>query len=126
MVTAARAGKPLSVVADQFGSPTYAPDLAAAILALLDASARGLWHLTNAGQTNWHEFAQAALAEFHLTNEVAPLTSAQWQQLRPNSAPRPAYSVLDIEPFNKAVGRPMRSWREALSDFRAAVDRDGF
>ena len=57
--------------------------------------------------------------------DVAPLTSADWQKMKPNAAHRPSYSVLDVEPFAKAVGRPMRPWREALKDFRAAVDQAG-
>jgi dTDP-4-dehydrorhamnose reductase len=125
MVTAARAGKPLKVVADQFGCPTYAADLAEGILALLDKGARGIWHVTNSGQTNWHEFAKAALEEFGLKAEVAPLTSEQWNQIRPNCAPRPLYSVLDISAFEQKVGRPMRPWREGLRDYREAVERNG-
>ena len=126
MVTAARAGKPLSVVADQIGSPTYTIDLADGILALLDAGARGIYHITNSGQTNWLEFAKAALEEFGLPPNVAPLTSDQWRAMKPNSAVRPTYSVLDIEGFAQTVGRPMRPWQEGLKDFRIAVERDGF
>lgn len=126
MVTAARAGKPLSVVCDQIGSPTYAPDLAEGILSLLDAHARGIWHVTNSGQTSWLEFAKATLSEFGLDPKVAPLTSEQWRQMRPNTAPRPAYSVLDITPFAQITGRTMRPWELALKDFRTAVERDGF
>jgi dTDP-4-dehydrorhamnose reductase len=126
MINAARAGKPLAVVADQVGSPTYTPDLAAGILALLDAGARGIWHVTGSGMTNWLEFAKAALEDFGLSNEIAPLTSEQWRQMRPNSAVRPPYTVLDTEAFAQATGRPMRNWREALRDFHAAVEREGF
>ncbi len=53
----ARAGRPLRVVADQTFSPTYAPDLAAAAVALVRAGARGLYHLANTGSCSWHEFA---------------------------------------------------------------------
>ncbi|HUB27604.1 MAG TPA: dTDP-4-dehydrorhamnose reductase [Tepidisphaeraceae bacterium] len=126
MVNAARAGKPLSVVADQVGSPTYTADLAGGILALLDAGARGIYHITNSDQTTWLEFARSTLEEFGLKTDIAPLTSAQWKAMKPNSAVRPYYTVLDIEKFAQTVGRPMRPWREALKDFRKAVERDGF
>ena len=53
MVTAAPPGKPLNVVCDQVGSPTYTIDLAQGILNLLDCNAQGIYHLTNSGQTNW-------------------------------------------------------------------------
>jgi dTDP-4-dehydrorhamnose reductase len=126
MVTAARAGKPLAVVNDQIGSPTYTVDLADAILELLDAGSRGIYHVTNSGQTTWHEFAVATLADFGIAAPVALLSSAQWQQMRPASAIRPAYSVLNTDKFIAAAGRPMRHWREALKDFAAAVQQDGF
>jgi dTDP-4-dehydrorhamnose reductase len=126
MVQAAQAGKPLTVVDDQFGSPTYTPDLAEGILDLLDAGASGLWHLTNSGTTNWFEFAAAALEQFGVAARISPVTSEEWKKMRPSSAIRPGYSVLDIEPFAKLVGRPTRPWRQALADFRAAVQRDGF
>lgn len=126
MVTAARAGKPLAVVADQVGCPTYTLDLADGILALLDIQAQGIWHVTSSGETSWLEFAKATLEEFGLPEDVSPLTSEQWKQKKPNSAYRPPYTALDNKPFAEAVGRPMRPWREALTDFAAAVNREGF
>jgi len=127
MVTAARAGKPLKVVNDQVGSPTYAPDLAHAILDLVDRNATGIYHVTNSGQTNWFEFAKATLEEFSVTpSELAPTTTAEWFKIRPNSANRPAYSVLNMSDFERTTGRVMRPWRDALRDFRAAVDQFGF
>jgi dTDP-4-dehydrorhamnose reductase len=126
MVNAARAGKPLAVVADQIGTPTYAPDLALAILDLLDANQRGVFHVTNAGQTTWLEFARETLKEFNLPREIKPLTSQDWLKIKPNSAARPHYTVLDTGSFTQAVGRPMRPWQEPIKDFRAAVDAHGF
>lgn len=126
MVQAAKAGKPLRVVNDQLGCPTYAVDLAQAIFNLLDANARGIWHVTNSGQTTWFDFAKATLQEFGITAPVEPLTSAQWMEMRPNSAVRPTYSVLDNEPYAWKTEQPMRSWKSALADFHAAVERDGF
>lgn len=125
MVTAAKAGKPLSVVSDQVGAPTYTVDLAEAILALIDANARGIVHVTNSGQTNWFEFAKAVLEAFDMNHPVAAITSADWQRLRPNTAARPSYSVLELEPFTRLTGRTMRPWRDALAAFRQEVDRAG-
>ena len=126
MVTAARAGKPLSVINDQIGSPTYATDLADAILMLLDKRANGICHFTNSGQTNWRDFAIAALTDFGLNNPVAAITSSQWRQTKPTSAIRPAYSVLDLSEYIAATGRTPRGWQEALKDYAEAVNRDGF
>jgi dTDP-4-dehydrorhamnose reductase len=126
MVQAAQAGKPLTVVNDQVGSPTHTPDLAAAILDLLDTGASGLWHATNSDQTNWYDFARATLDEFGLKAEISPISSADWAQKRPTSAVRPGYSVLDLSALERQIHRPMRPWRDGLADFRLAVERDGF
>jgi dTDP-4-dehydrorhamnose reductase len=126
MVQAAQAGKPLSVVNDQIGAPTYTVDLARAILDLLDTGATGLWHVTNSGQTSWYDFARAALQEFGIASEITPLTSGEWAKKRPNTAARPAYSLLDLQPLQRQIGRPMRPWREALSDYHHAVEGNGF
>jgi dTDP-4-dehydrorhamnose reductase len=126
IVQAAQGGKPLTVVNDQMGSPTYTVDLAGAILDLVESGAGGIFHATNSGQTTWFEFAKAALEDFGVGAEISPISSADWAQKRPAAAVRPGYSVLDIEPLERQIGRPMRAWREGLKDYRAAVKRDGF
>jgi dTDP-4-dehydrorhamnose reductase len=124
MVNAARAGKPLKVVADQTGSPTLTDDLAEVTFDLLDRGASGVWHATNAGNTTWYGFTEAILKEFDLRERtsLAPTTTADWFRIKPDSAPRPAYSVLDVEPIAGLLGRPMRPWREALRDYRQQVE----
>jgi dTDP-4-dehydrorhamnose reductase len=126
MVQAAQAGKPLSVVNDQIGAPTYTVDLARAILDLLDTGATGLWHVTNSGQTSWYDFARATLQEFGIASEITPLTSDEWAKKRPNTAARPAFSLLDLQPLHRQIGRSMRPWREALADYHHAVEGNGF
>jgi len=126
IVERGKAGQPLKVVDDQIGSPTYTEDLAAATLELIELGKNGIWHLSNSGQTSWFEFARAALEEFGVKAEVAPTTTAQWLAIRPKQARRPAYSVLDVSPFEKATGHPMRPWREALRDYARAVKQEGF
>jgi dTDP-4-dehydrorhamnose reductase len=121
MLNAGRAGKPLRVVNDQVGSPTYTADLAAATFELLDRGALGIWHVANAGQTTWFDFAAAIFEEWNLSPDMQPTTSAQWKASRPDSAVRPAYSVLDLTPVNNLLGHPMRSWREALRAYHEHV-----
>lgn len=119
MVRAARAGKPLSVVADQHGSPTFTYDLAKAVIELVEKPATpGIYHITNTGQTTWHAFAIETLRLFGLPTEVAPITSQEWLRRVPWSAQRPAYSTLDTTKVGLALGRPMRPWQEALADYR--------
>jgi dTDP-4-dehydrorhamnose reductase len=127
MVNVARLGKPLKVVNDQVGSPTYTMDLAQATLGLIDVGASGIWHVTNSEQTTWYDFAAAIFREFNLGPSLSSISSDEWKSTRPDSAIRPRYSVLDVEPVAKSLGQPMRSWREALRAFKGEVDgRGGF
>jgi dTDP-4-dehydrorhamnose reductase len=108
----ARAGEPLRVVCDQVFSPTYAPDLAGALLALLERGARGLVHVTNSGACSWHGLAEAAL---RLAGREVPLTAIRAEQLgRP--AVRPAYSVLSNERYRSFGLEPLRPWQDALAE----------
>ena len=122
MLNAARAGKPLRVVNDQVGCPTYTFDLAQATLDLLDRGAGGIWHVSNSGQTTWFDFARAIFAEWGMTPDLQPTTSADWKTAKPDSATRPAYSVFDLAPLERLLGRPMRHWRDALRAYRRQVE----
>jgi dTDP-4-dehydrorhamnose reductase len=122
ILNAARAGKPLKVVDDQIGSPTFTYDLAEATVNLLDASASGIFHVVNAGQTSWHDFTAAILQEFGLNADLSRTTSADWKKQRPASATRPAYSVLDTSKYTQTTGQKMRDWREALSAYHVAIN----
>jgi dTDP-4-dehydrorhamnose reductase len=121
MINAAKAGKALKVVDDQIGSPTFTHDLAEATLNLIDVDARGIYHVVNSGETNWHDFTAAILEEFSLKAELSRTTSAEWKKLRPESAIRPGYSVLDISKYGATTGRTMRPWREGLRAYRNAL-----
>lgn len=122
IINAAKAGKPLKVVEDQIGSPTFTHDLADATLNLLDAAASGIFHVVNAGKTSWHDFTAAILSEFGLKADLSRTTSAEWKRQRPNSATRPTYSVLDTSKYTQTTGPKMRDWREALAAYHHALD----
>jgi dTDP-4-dehydrorhamnose reductase len=98
------------VVADQRGRPTYAADLAKALIALLDAPP-GVWHFANAGETTWYELACAVRDLARLPGKVTPITTAEY----PTPARRPAYSVLSTARFERALYAP-RPWRDALAE----------
>jgi dTDP-4-dehydrorhamnose reductase len=107
----ARAGKPLRVVADQKFAPTFADELAAALLALARSRARGLLHVTNAGSCSWHELAVASLRAAGLDAPVAAIKAAELKL----PARRPAYSVLDCSRYlSLGLTRP-RDWQGALA-----------
>lgn len=107
---------PLRVVDDQFGRPTYALDLAGALLALLERRARGLYHVANGGVATWWNLARAALDESGYTDlAIVRIQTAELDL----PAPRPAWSVLDCSKA-EALGIRLRSWQEALAAYLAS------
>jgi dTDP-4-dehydrorhamnose reductase len=102
----------LDVVNDQRGSPTFAEDLARAIVQLCRKNVSGIVHVTNEGNCTWFEFARKIVQTAGIPVTVQPVNSLQ--MARP--APRPAYSVLSAESLN-AFGIVMPSWRDALQRY---------
>jgi len=102
----------LDVVDDQRGCPTYTVDLARAIIALCRSNARGIVHVTNAGDCSWFEFAREIVKSAGLATEVRPVSSQQ--MARP--APRPAYSVLSPKSL-RHYGIAMPTWQDALQRY---------
>jgi len=108
--------QPLRVVADQRSTPTYAPDLARWLLALVERGKPGLYHAANEGVCSREEFAREILRQAGLGRTVVPIGSGEAG--RP--APRPAYSALDCQGTAAVVG-PLRPYTEAVADFLAAL-----
>ncbi len=98
----------LRVIYDQYGSPTYTRDLAAATHVLLQNYDPGIYHCTNSGTTTWHEFAMEIFKAARMPVTVQPIPSIEY----PVPAKRPAYSVL-----LNTKGPPLRDWREALKEY---------
>lgn len=114
MLRLAAAGKPLRVVDDQRCTPSYVPHVARALRFLLDADARGIYHVVNAGQTTWYEFACEIFRQSGLSVPVARITSAEWNA----PCPRPLYSVLDTSKYLALPGRPdLPPWQVALTEY---------
>ena len=101
----------LEVVRLPVSSPSYTPDIAEALIQLLDAAATGLVHAVNEGAASRLELAAEAvrLAGFDLT--VGERAEA------PDDLERPDYSVLDTSRYRELTGRSMRPWRVALRDY---------
>ena len=102
----------IDVVNDQRGSPTYARDLANAIIQLCRKDASGIIHATNCGDCTWFDFAAEIVAKAHSQTLVRPTTSEKF--VRP--AERPKYSVLSPASLEK-YGIPMPAWQDALSHY---------
>ena len=105
----------INVVADQKGCPTWAHDLAQALVALLNKNGKEpvheTFHFTNEGQITWHDFATAIMEIGGKTCKVNPITTDQY----PTKAKRPAYSVLDLSKIKEHVGIEIPFWRESLA-----------
>jgi dTDP-4-dehydrorhamnose reductase len=114
ILNAAKSGKPLKVVADQTGSPTYTADLAAVICELIENSLYGIYHITNKGACTWYDFARRVLDLSGMSNvEIEPIRSEDW----PSPTRRPKYSVLRHYSLELQGRDNLRSWEDALADF---------
>ena len=104
----------INVVADQKGCPTWAHDLAIALLALLKKNGKNkvheTFHFTNEGQITWYDFATAIMEIGEKKCKVNPITTDQY----PTKAKRPAYSVLDLSKIKEYAGIEIPDWRESL------------
>lgn len=104
------------VVADQIGTPTYAPGLAAALWAMTAAGARGVHHYTDSGAASWYDFAVAiqeealAIGLLQAAVPVIPIPTSAY----PTPATRPHYSVLDKASTFAILGQPTPHWRANL------------
>lgn len=113
---------PVKVVDDQTGSPTYAADLAAALLELADSDVRGcLLHAANEGVVSRYEQARAVFEESGADPQrVNPCGTDEF----PRPATRPSYSALSNRAWVAAGLAPLRPWRSALvAALTAATDR---
>jgi dTDP-4-dehydrorhamnose reductase len=115
MIGLARQGKPIRVVDDQVLTPTSTMDVARAVRHLAGMDCYGLYHLTNAGECNWYEFAQAIFECAGVRPDLTPVTSAAF----PTRAKRPNYSVLDNRRLREAGFPDLPHWREALQRYIA-------
>lgn len=114
----------ISVVADQYGSPTFANDLAEAILQLAQTDRYGTYHCTNAGVCSWFELAAAAVDIAGIPCEKEAITTEEYRRRFPQSARRPMYSALDNTKIAGVLGKPLRPWREALEEFIDAHQKE--
>lgn len=111
------------VVADQIGTPTYAPGLARALWNMTWQGLSGLYHYSDAGAASWYDFAVAIQEEgiaaglLDKAVPVIPIPTADY----PTPARRPFYSVLDKSTTFAALGGPTPHWRTNLRALIAAI-----
>lgn len=113
-ILAAGREKPvLTVVADQFFSPTFTGDAAARIKDLIDTDLYGTYHVTNSGWCSWHQFAAAAIQLAGLKARVSPVLASSFGA----GVRRPSFSVLDNYHLRLQGFKPLRNWEEALAGY---------
>ncbi|NOT51614.1 MAG: dTDP-4-dehydrorhamnose reductase [Chitinophagaceae bacterium] len=109
----------INVVNDQFGSPTYAADLAEIILQIISSQKwkPGIYHFCNEGIITWYEFA-LAIKELTGSNcKVNPIPTSQY----PAPAKRPSRSVLDTAKIQNVFAIEMKDWKESLKVCLSAI-----
>ncbi|RYZ29864.1 MAG: dTDP-4-dehydrorhamnose reductase [Chitinophagaceae bacterium] len=104
----------ISVVNDQWGSPTYAADLAKAILKIIESGNghSGIFHFSNDGIITWFEFAKEIGAQLQTSCTIQPTTTANF----PTPAKRPFYSVMDKSKISQLYSITPRPWKESLQE----------
>ena len=119
----------ISVVNDQFGSPTFARDLAEVILGIVDSESSttnreqsstsnfkpqtsNIFHFSNDGIISWYDFAVAIREMKHFDCVIHPIPTPFY----PTPAKRPAYSALDKTKICQAFNIRLKNWKDSLKD----------
>lgn len=105
--------QPLTVVNDQFGTPTYTREVCAQVLKMIDQPHYGIFHCTNEGFCTWYDFASEIVKAAGIDVQLLPCTTEAF----PRPAPRPLYSVLENAHLKKLDLNIMKNWKEAFQSF---------
>ena len=107
----------LNVVHDQWGAPTYAPDLANAILTLVKKnhlhSGVNIYHYANEGVITWFDFAEEIIRSSGIECHLFPICTKEY----PTTAKRPPYSVFDLSKIKEELNITIPFWKESLQTF---------
>ncbi len=132
MLRLGRDNRELRAVSDQIGCPTFAADIAAALLTIcrrIQSQSQipwGTYHLCGRGAVSWHGFAQGILAIAHRFDmidavKVIPISTAEY----PTAAPRPAFSVMSCQKIHTCFGINSPPWQESLEKMLARLAKHG-
>lgn len=102
----------LNVVSDQVGSPTYAADLAKAVLTIISSGKwqSGIYHYSNEGKISWYEFATEIKNLVGSKSIIHPILTAEY----PTPAKRPKFSLLNKEKIKTVFGIHVPEWKDSL------------
>lgn len=119
----------INVVADQIGTPTYAADLALAVLQIIQKTEKGqvpklvlpgIWHYANEGIASWYDFAHAIFEFSNIPCKVNPIETKDY----PTPAQRPPFSVLNKAKIKAAFQLEIPHWRSSLKRCLHEIDYD--
>lgn len=104
----------LNIIADQIGTPTFAQDLAHAIVQIIErgSTAFGMYHYSNEGVASWYDFTKAIFEYANVSTKVNPIPTEKY----PTPAARPAYSVMDKSKFKESFNIEIPYWRGSLKE----------
>ena len=114
----------VKVVFDQVGTPTYARDLAALVVKVIDEGMldrTGTYHYSNEGAVSWYDFAKAVCELSGNSCDIQPCHTAEF----PSKARRPRFSVLDKTKVKETFGITVPYWRDSLEDCIARMEGGG-
>jgi dTDP-4-dehydrorhamnose reductase len=117
MIDRAREQRALKVVADQRVTPTFTFDLAAGILAAVEAGVTGILHVTNSGATSWHGFTETIMELAGVSVPIKAISTVR----QPGAADRPHNGLLVSAVSENAGLAPLRPWQTALADYLERV-----
>lgn len=125
MIRAMNLRDSVTVVNDQFGTPTFAGTLASVVLRVMEKKALpyGIYHCTDSGEISWWDFTneikRQGLKVGLVTKDVPvnPCTTAEYNEMVKTSAKRPAYSVLSKDKIQNALGITLPDWKKSLKEF---------
>lgn len=112
----------LTVVNDQYGTPTSALELARMILYIVPFGEYGIYHATCEGETNWYEFACEIIKQAGKKVKVIPVSTSEYKT-EEKSAKRPMYSVLENGKLNSMGSYRMKEWKEAFTEYMEQIDK---
>lgn len=117
MLNLAQTHDTLTVVNDQYGSPTYTYDLARLLVDMVQTDKYGIYHATNEGICTWYEFACEIFKQAHVAVKVLPVSAAEYRA----KAKRPENSRMSKEKLTENGFERLPSWQDALGRYLAVI-----